>query len=606
MCGIIGFVGGGDVLERLTSALERLEYRGYDSAGVAYFAHGKLHCVKSSGRLPLLCAKLENVRREEISCGIGHTRWATHGAVNDINAHPLGNGRVYGVHNGMIENVTELDELLISRGYVLESQTDTERALLLFDLLHREGKDHVDAMLEGARRIRGSFAVGVLFADSPDTIYAQRRDSPLLICRSDEGYYISSDISAPSSDATEYTVLEDGELAVVKCDSVTFYTSDGEKIEKSFIPTEREELELSLGDFPHHMLREIYDEPRALSRALEGRIVGGLPSLDGEIPDPILEKCSYIHIVACGTAYHAGLYGAGVIERLARVRVNVEIASEFRSKEPIFSENDIVIAISQSGETADTLAAMRSAKSRGVFVLALVNVTPSTISREADAMIRMRAGAELSVASTKAYTVQCALLYLFALRLSLVKGKMSRLRAATLCDTLQNLPRVLERQLETSEHCRAVAEKYACAPSVFFIGRGHDSSLALEAALKMKEITYKHSEACAAGELKHGTISLIESGTPVLAFVTDMVTADKSAGNIAELAARGADVILISPPAYREHIDCAEHIPLDEAAGELSVLCAALVAQLIAYYSALHLGRDVDRPRNLAKSVTVE
>lgn len=609
MCGIIGFVGDGDVLEHLTVGLGRLEYRGYDSVGVAYFDSGKLRRVRTAGRLPSLVERLRSVKRDGITCGIGHTRWATHGAVSEINSHPHGNGRVYGVHNGIIENSDDIESFLASRGYSLESDTDTERAVLLFDCLHKDGRSHIKAMTEGARLLRGSFAIVLLFADSPDTLYAQRRDSPLLICRSSEGYYASSDISAPMADAVEYTLLEDGEVAVVTKSSATFYDSDGALVEKHFAPAEREDCDSrdsSLDGFEHYMLREIYEQPAAAARALGGHIVGSLPSFDATLSAERLRSCECIHIVGCGTAMHAGLFGKDAIERMARVRVTATLASEFRIQEPIFKRDDIVLAISQSGETADTLAAMRLARSHGIFTLALVNVPTSTMAREADAVIHMRAGAELSVASTKAYTVQCTLLYLFAVWLALVNGNMSRLRAVTLCDSLMRLPQALEYQLKLAPRCRELAERYLDAQEMFFIGRGQDLALALEAALKMKEITYRHSEACAAGELKHGTISLIARDTVVLAFVTDTRTVGKMAGNIAELAARGARIILISPPQCREHIDCAEHIPLAESMGELSLLCGALVAQLMAYYTAVALGRDVDRPRNLAKAVTVE
>lgn len=608
MCGIIGFTGDGDVMGRLIAGLDALEYRGYDSAGVAFFDGGALKCVKSCGRLPKLVAQLERTDMSDVSCGIGHTRWATHGAVTEKNAHPHGNGRLYGVHNGLIENCDELERYLRGHGYTFESETDTERVLLLVDLLYRKYRDPLGALRGAFAKLRGSAALGIVFADRPGEIYAARRDSPLLVCRSKDGYYISSDTSAVGADATEYAILEDGETACLRRTSVSFFTEDGEEKEKKFHPITRIEGTDSGAEYTHYMLREICEEPAALERALGILSPGELPSEEAtKLSEERLRRLGCIHIVACGTAMHAGLLGKLVIERMARVRVNVEIASEFRCRSPILDKEDIVLVISQSGETADTVAALRYAKRCGIFTLAIVNSPTSTIAREADAVIDMRAGPERSVASTKAYTVQAALLYLIAIRIAAVRGAVELSRAGAMCAELCRLPQSLTRTPSLDSSCRAVAHCCADAEHIFFIGRGQDFAVATEAALKMKEITYKHSEPCAAGELKHGMISLIEPGIPVLCFITDEALFDKSYNNMRELAARGARLVLFAPRRFAARAECCEMtVELDEGAGEFMPLCAALAAQLVAYYTALELGRDIDRPRNLAKSVTVE
>lgn len=473
MCGIIGFTGTGDVMQRLINGLDVLEYRGYDSVGTAFFVGEHLKCVKSCGRLPKLIRLLEDIPKSGVTCGIGHTRWATHGRVAVENAHPHGNERLYGVHNGTIENCSEIEKYLTRHGYTFASETDTERAVLLIDLLYRKYSDPLAAMRGAFDKLRGSFAFGLLFYDKPGEIYAMRRESPLLVCRSDSGYYISSDLSAPMDDAFEYAELENGETAVLRCDGAEFYGADGGKLKKNFLPILRAQREDTCGEYEHFMLREICEEGMALSRALEGVTEGMIPSKKVTcLSEERIRRLGCIHIIGCGTAMHAGILGKYVIERMARVRVNVEIASEFRSREPILDKDDIVLVISQSGETADTVAAMRLAANHGIFTLAVVNAQSSTVAREADAVIYMNAGPERSVASTKAYTVQVAVLYLMAIRIAAVRRTIDEQYVAKMCKKLCEMPKFLERTPQLDTSCQEAASICANAGNIFFIGRG--------------------------------------------------------------------------------------------------------------------------------------
>lgn len=608
MCGIIGFTGNDHALSKLISGLDALEYRGYDSAGVAYFAAGDLRCVKSKGRLSSLCSRLEGISEENISSGIGHTRWATHGDVSDRNSHPHGNGRIYGVHNGIIENYEEISDFLKNHGYSFESDTDTERAILLIDYLYGKLSDPVKAMHEASRIMKGSFAIGVVLADIPDKVFAMRRDSPLLACPSEEGAFIASDISAVLKYTKRFAVIDEDEVAVLSAGGIEFVSPDGKRRQKSYENVSWDVSQAEKGGFPHFMLKEIHEEADAVKRTVGPIIKDGRPKIDLPVLSAeSIKNLRRIHIVACGTAMHAGLMGKYAIEKLAHIPVNVEIASEFRYRDPVTSKDDLVIIISQSGETADSLAALRLAKKRGIHTLAVVNVHGSTIAREADSVLYTHAGPEIAVASTKAYSVQLALLYLLAIHFGEAVGALTECESRELCEKLKSAPQYIERTMKLDAKCREIAEKYSSCKNIFFIGRGQDHALCTEAALKMKEISYIHCEAYAAGELKHGTISLIEKGTPVFVFATEKELFDKTVNNVKEVKARGASVLMFMPDDFDLPSGVADDVIRLPSFFELFMpLCAVLTAQLLAYYTAVTLGCDVDKPRNLAKSVTVE
>ncbi|MBE6568841.1 MAG: glutamine--fructose-6-phosphate transaminase (isomerizing) [Ruminococcaceae bacterium] len=603
MCGIIGFTGKSPAVPKLLEGLAALEYRGYDSAGAAYFTPDGLRTEKVGGRLSVLASRLSGTTDADITCGIGHTRWATHGTVSDANAHPHGNGRVYGVHNGIIENYRELTLWLAERGYTFTSDTDTERAVLLIDCLYRETGDPVKAMGEAAQRMTGSFAFALLFADRPGKIYAMRRGSPLFAAVSPEGTFAVSDIAAVLRYTRHFTRIGEGETAVLTAEGITFIAEDGSTVEKEYEWAEWDRTAAEKGGFPHFMLKEIWEEPTAVSATLAPL----LSDSSFGLTETQIQNIRQIHIAACGTAMHAGLMGKYFMEKLARIPVNVEISSEFRYRDPILHPEDPVILISQSGETADTLAALRLAKERGNFTLAVVNVPGSAIAGEADAVLYTAAGPEIAVASTKAYTVQLAVLIYLAIRFGRIRGTLTQTEADGLLAQLADAHLYIEKALALSEACRHMAEKYRDHKNIFFIGRGRDYALSLEAALKMKEITYIHCEAYAAGEMKHGTISLIEKGTPVFAFATESAVWDKLLSNIQEVRSRGAQVLLFAPASLPVPEDAAcDIIRLPDAPEICLPLCAAVPAQLMAYHTAVLLGRDVDKPRNLAKSVTVE
>lgn len=608
MCGIIGFTGESNAISKLIGGLAALEYRGYDSAGVAYFTDGVLKSVKSGGRLTALQEKLRSVDLTNVASGIGHTRWATHGEPSDINAHPHGNGRVYGVHNGIIENYSELSDYLEKKGYTFESETDTERAILLIDCIYKKTSDPVFAMHKAADMIKGSFALGVMFRDRPDTVYAMRRDSPLLACPSDVGMFIASDISAVLRYTRHFVRIDEGEVAVLTKNGIDFISRDGKHMSKDFEEVKWDLEAAERGGYPHFMIKEINEEPEAVSKTIRPRIKDGRPYFELQNLTPARMKAvSQIHIVACGTAMHAGLMGKCAIEKLTRIPVNVEIASEFRYRDPIVNDCDLVIIISQSGETADTLAALRLAKEKGVYTLAIVNVPGSTIAREADSVIYTWAGPEIAVASTKAYSVQIALLYLLAVGIGDVTGTLSEEKVKKYCAELEEVHHYIKKAIRLNDRCKELALKYKDRKNIFFIGRGHDYALSMEAALKLKEISYIHCEAYAAGELKHGTISLIENGTPVFAYATEPSVFDKMISNIKEVKARGASVVLFVRSGDKVPDGVADEIVELPQVPELFMpLCGVVPAQLLAYHTAVELGCDVDKPRNLAKSVTVE
>lgn len=608
MCGIIGFTGGENAVPKLLDGLCALEYRGYDSAGIAVFDEKKGLCtVKAKGRLTELRKKLDASPLCG-SCGIGHTRWATHGEPSDTNSHPHGTGRVFIVHNGIIENYASLGEYLRTLGYTFVSETDSERAACLIDHFYGETGDPVQALRMAAEKFTGSFAIGAVFADHPNEIYAMRKDNPLILAVSDKGNFVASDIPAVLKYTNAYYRLEQGEIAQITPESIII-TRDGARIERALETVDWSMEAAEKGGYAHFMLKEIYESPTALVNTLRPRIVEGLPSFrECALDDERLCRFERIHVAACGTAMHAGLVAKYAIEKLARIPVEVEIASEFRYKDPILGQNDLVILISQSGETADTLAALRLAKERGVYTLALVNAPGSTIAREADCVLYTYAGPEIAVASTKAYTVQAGLVYLLALRLALAHKTKTVEEVKVLTEELLTLaPQKIELSLKNEEQCASLAARYKQHNDIFFIGRGIDYALCMEASLKLKEISYIHCEAYAAGELKHGTISLVTDGTPVFALATENALFDKMISNIREVRARGARVILLCDEKAVVPEDAADEVlRVPTLSGLFMPLSTVTLAQLIAYHFAVELDCDVDKPRNLAKSVTVE
>lgn len=611
MCGIIGYTGNKPTVPILLEGLETLEYRGYDSAGVAVAtSNGSIGIEKSKGRLSLLAEKLKDRTDLDGTCGIGHTRWATHGEPSDRNSHPHIADNLALVHNGIIENYAELGERLRGEGYTFASETDTEVAAKLIDSLYKVNRDPLDAIFKAIELLRGSYAFGILFRDCPDTIYAIRRDSPLIVAANDEGGVIASDIPAVLAHTRQYYRLEEGVVAVLHKNRVEFYDRQKQPTTQPMETVDWNVEQAKKGGYPHFMIKEIHEEPEALRKTVAPRIRDGLPFFDIEALDTdAIAKFKTIHIVACGTAMHAGLVGKTLIERLARVPVNVEIASEFRYRDPILSPEDLVILLSQSGETADTLAALRHAKAKGVRTLAIVNVIGSSVAREADDVLYTWAGPEIAVASTKAYSVQCALLCLLAVRIALLRGTVTEDYARGLCrDLLEKVPEAVEKTLTCENTIAEYARHFLDTEHLFYIGRGLDYSIAVEASLKLKEISYIHSEAYAAGELKHGTISLIVDGTPVIALTTEAGVCEKTVSGIREVKSRGAHVLSVCSETLAKAYDipCDEQILVPDIREELSVFPTATVLQMLAYAVSAAKGLDVDKPRNLAKSVTVE
>lgn len=611
MCGIIGYTGNKDSVPLLLEGLQTLEYRGYDSAGVAVSdACGNIRTVKARGRLSALAERLAERSDVEGCCGIGHTRWATHGEPSDRNSHPHTTDALALVHNGIIENYAELAALLGNEGYLFESETDTEVAAKLIDRFYRRTRDPMDAVFEATALMRGSFAFGILFADRPETLYAIRRDSPLIVGSTAEGGVIASDVPAILSHTREYYRPDEGVLAVVHKSDVQFFDRKKRPIDQPREVVDWDVEQAKKGGYPHFMIKEICEEPEALRKTVSPRLRDGLPFFDVPLLDTdAIARVGTIHIVACGTAMHAGLVGKTLIERLARVPVNVEIASEFRYRDPILSPHDLVILLSQSGETADTLAALRHAGSRGVPTLAIVNVIGSSVAREADNVLYTWAGPEIAVASTKAYSVQCALLCLVATRIALARGTITEDYAQGLCRDLElEVPAAIEQTLALADKIGECASHLLDVEHLFYIGRGIDYSIAQEASLKLKEISYIHSEAYAAGELKHGTISLVVDGTPVIALTTAPAVCEKTISGIREVKSRGAFVISVCAHelAQGHTIPCDVRLVLPPIREELALFPAATLLQLLAYSVSAAKHLEVDKPRNLAKSVTVE
>ena len=606
MCGIVGYVGKRSAQDVLLDGLEKLEYRGYDSAGVALAQEGGIRVVKSKGRLDVLRQKLAVQALAESSCGIGHTRWATHGEPSDVNSHPHSTPRVSIVHNGIIENYGALKERLAARGYTFESETDTEVLVKLIDSCYHG--EPLQALHEALGMVRGSYALAVLFKDFPDTIFAVKKESPLIVGWGEGENFVASDIPALLKYTRDYSVLEEGDLAVVTAQGIRFYNAFGEPVERQRLTADWDQEAAEKGGYPHFMLKEINEQPAAITATVSPRVEDGLPDLRiPELTDERLRSIGTVHLVACGTAMHAGMVGKVAIETLARVPAEVDIASEFRYRDPILNKDDLVIIISQSGETSDTLAALKLAKSRGVPVLAIVNVVGSSIARAADYVLYTYAGPEIAVASTKAYVVQMCVLYLFALRLAYARGKLEEAETKRLTAELLRAGEVIKPRLDDCEQIKYLASRFVNTQSCFFIGRGFDYALSLEGSLKLKEISYIHSDAYAAGELKHGTISLITDGVPVIALATQKQVYEKTISNAKETKSRGARVILFTtkdavvPEGVADYI-----VRLDEYEDLLMPLQLIVPLQLFAYYMAVLRGCDVDKPRNLAKSVTVE
>lgn len=605
MCGIVGYVGSKDMVPVLLGGLKMLEYRGYDSAGVAIVTNGGLQVYKTKGRLCALSDMLEGFSALD-AVGIGHTRWATHGEPSFENSHPHTNcaGDIAIVHNGIIENYMKLKQWLLQEGIQFSSQTDTEVVAHLIN--HYYNGDLLAAVAEAVARLEGSYALGVVCEKHPDTIIAARKDSPLVVGIGENENLIASDIPALLSYTRDVIFLEDKEIAVLTKESVSIFDEYGKPVEREKYHVEWDVQQAEKGGFEHFMIKEIHEEPQALADTILPRIKNGQINLD-EIGIDEWSNVEKMRIIACGTAYHAGMVGKYVIEDLARIPVETDIASEFRYKRPIIKKGQIVIIISQSGETADTLAAMREARKKGAKIVAIVNVVGSTIGRAADSVLYTYAGPEIAVASTKAYSTQLAAIYMIALELGRRTGRLDDKTYTQYVTALENMPALLKRILQSKEKLSRFASRHFSQNSVFFIGRGLDYVLSMEASLKLKEISYIHSEAYAAGELKHGTIALIEEGTLVVVIITQPALYEKTISNIKEVKARGAKVLAVcfencSVP--KDIVD--EVICLPEADGLFSPILAVMPMQLFAYYMAVEKGCDVDKPRNLAKSVTVE
>ncbi len=609
MCGIVGYVGYRDCSEVLVSALSKLEYRGYDSAGIAVFDDGEIKTVKTKGKLEDLKNKISEVGKPNGHVGIGHTRWATHGEPSDVNSHPHSGARVTIVHNGIIENYIELKEFLTSKGRTFLSDTDTEVVAQLLDYKYNGNPlETIDAVMA---ELKGSFALGIMFKDFPDKVFAVRRESPLIVGVADGECFIASDVPAILKYTRNYYLLDHDEIATLSSDGVSFVDEHLDPLEKELKTADWDMEAAEKGGYPHFMIKEINEQPSAIRTTIMPRIKDGLPCLEecGITLDK-LKEFNNITIVACGTAMHAGMVGKYVIEDLARVPVTVDIASEYRYRNPIVGNGDLVIIISQSGETADSLAAMRLAKQKGATTLAIVNAKGSSIAREADMLIYTLAGPEIAVASTKAYITQLSVVYLFAFELALAKETLSAAECKRLVSALMKMPDAVEEVIKNCEDkCKYIATKLVTADSLLYIGRGLDYALSMEGSLKLKEVSYIHSESYAAGELKHGTISLIDDDMPVISVATQTDIIPKTISNIVEVKSRGAKIILVCTDACARGLkdgvaDYVVEIPHSEEL--LMPITAVVPLQLLAYYTAINRGTDPDKPRNLAKSVTVE
>ena len=613
MCGIVGFTGAEQAAPILLDGLAKLEYRGYDSAGLAVQnAAGKIEVVKAKGRLRVLSDMTDGGRAVQGTCGIGHTRWATHGEPSVQNAHPhySRDEKIAVVHNGIIENFQELKDRLINRGYEFASQTDTEVVAQLIDYYYtgEAAGDPLRAITSMMMHVRGSYALGVLFADRPGVVYAVRKDSPLIVGRAENGSLIASDVPALLKYTRTVYYIDNLEIACLTPDSITFYNIDREQIEKQPSTIEWDAEAAEKGGYEHFMMKEIHEQPAAVRDTISPRIKDGRVDLSElSLDEDALRAVRRVYIVGCGSAYHVGVAARYVMESLARLPVEVDVASEFRYRDPVLEPDSLAIIISQSGETADTLAALRLCKERGVRTIGIVNVVGSSIAREADATLYTWAGPEIAVATTKAYSTQLAACYLLAIAFGQVRGTLDDERAAALVAELQALPEKIEKTLQDKERIQWFASKYANAHDAFFIGRGLDYAVALEGSLKFKEISYIHSEAFAAGEMKHGPISLVEKNTLVVGILTQPDLYEKTVSNLVEARSRGAFLMGLTSYGNYSIEDTAGftvYVPRTEPCFATSL--AVIPLQLLAYYVSCAKGLDVDKPRNLAKSVTVE
>ena len=614
MCGIVGFIGQEQAAPILLDGLAHLEYRGYDSAGVAVIsAQGKLQVKKAVGRLKVLSEQIHGGADLEGCIGLGHTRWATHGAPNIANSHPhvSENGKFAVIHNGIIENYVEIKEFLIGQGITFKSETDTEVVAQLLEFYYNECHDFLEAVGRVLRRIEGAYALGMLCADCPDRIIAARKDAPLLLGYGEGCNFLASDVTAIIKHTRDVAYMEDGEVAVLTCEGIEVYDALEQKVEKKHFTIDWEVSAAEKGGYQHFMLKEIMEQPEALRRAISPRVKEGKVVFDDlKLPVEKMREFTRIFIVACGSSYHVGMLGKYTLEHLLRRNVEVVLASEFRYCDPIVDDKSLVIVISQSGETLDTMAALREAKKRGGYILSIVNVVGSSIARESDDVLYTWAGPEIAVATTKAYSTQLAVLDMIGLAFGEALGTVKKEEYDEAVAELQKLPEKMEQFL-ASESCEAIpkyASQYFNHNSVFFIGRNLDYALGLEGSLKLKEISYIHSEAYASGELKHGTISLIEDGTLVIALGTYAPLFDKAMSNVVEVKARGADVLALTTESHRDEMakTVENVITIPDTAQMLLPSLGVVPLQLLAYYIALQRGCDIDKPRNLAKSVTVE
>ena len=608
MCGIVGYIGTKQAAPIILDGLTKLEYRGYDSAGMAIYDGSKINITKSVGRLKILENLTHGGETMPGICGIGHTRWATHGVPNDTNAHPHFNmdETITVVHNGIIENYLQLRQMLTDRGYKFISETDTEVLAHLLDYYYKGNP--LEAVTKVLHRVEGSYALGILFADCPDQIFAARKDSPLIVGQNESGCFIASDVPAILKYTRKVYYVDNQEVVRLRADHMHFYTVDEEEISKESVTIDWDADAAEKAGYEHFMLKEMYEQPKTVTDTLMPRIKkNDIVIEELNMTDDELASIKKIHIVACGSAYHAGVTGKYVIEGLARIPVEVDLASEFRYRNPILEEGAMVIVISQSGETADTLAALRESKARGFKVLGIVNVVGSSIAREADNVMYTWAGPEIAVATTKAYSAQLVALYLLAMKIGKVRGQIADDTFAKLLGDLRCLPDQIELLLNNKLKIQKFANRYVGAKDVFFIGRGIDYAISLEGSLKLKEISYIHSEAYAAGELKHGTISLIEEGTLVAAVSTQPELYAKTISNMVEVKARGAFVLAVTCEGNKEIEKAADYvIYIPETNPYFANSLAIIPLQLFGYYVSVGKGCDVDKPRNLAKSVTVE
>ena len=612
MCGIVGFTGEHQAAPIILDGLSKLEYRGYDSAGMAVRdGEGEYQIVKAKGRLKALSEKTDDGNAVCGTCGIGHTRWATHGEPSEINAHPhmSDDGNVVGVHNGIIENYQELKEKLIRKGYTFYSSTDTEVAIKLVDYYYKKYEHTpVDAINHAIVRIRGSYALALMFKDYPEEIFVARKDSPMILGVDNGESYLASDVPAILKYTRNVYYIGNMEMARLKKGEITFYNLDGDVIEKELVEIKWNAEAAEKAGYEHFMMKEIHEQPRVIADTLHSVYKDGVLDLSSVgLADEDIKKISQIYIVACGSAYHVGVVAQYVIEDLAKIPVRVDVASEFRYRRPILKSDDLVIIISQSGETADSLAALRLAKEKGVKTLAIVNVIGSSIAREADSVFYTLAGPEIAVATTKAYSTQLIASYCLAIQFAKVRGEITQARCADMLSELETLPDKVKKILGDKERIQWFAAKQANMCDIFFIGRGIDYAVSLEGSLKLKEISYIHSEAYSAGELKHGTISLIEDGTLVIGTLTQDALYEKTVSNMVECKSRGAYLMgLTTYGNYETEDTCDFTIYIPKTDEHFTASLAVIPLQLLGYYVSVAKGLDVDKPRNLAKSVTVE